>query len=334
MLHLDLITDSAQLSTLTSEWRELQVNVSHSTPFQTPEWLLTWWRHFGSGSLRVLVCRETNRLVGLIPLFLHEWEGRRQLTLLGSGISDYLDPPILPEAASKVACQLTKYLADSTDWDICNWQDLSQNTSLLPCAGANPLTVRRVPDLPCSEIVIDKPFAAYWSERPAGLRRNVRRYRQKAEATSPIEIAVLDSDYQGCLDALIRLHSARWREHGEPGMIAANRSAAFLRDVVAQFGARQMVKFFVLYFQNSTAAVILAFPYRETLYAYLSAFDPAHAAFGFGRILLFEALHFAFENGFKSWNFLRGDEPYKFEWGARTIEKTRVIIERTPASGK
>jgi CelD/BcsL family acetyltransferase involved in cellulose biosynthesis len=299
-----------------------------------PEWLLTWWRHFGSGNLRVLTFREANRLVGVIPLFLHEWEGRRQLTLVGSGISDYLEPPIRPELASKAACHVTKYLAESSDWDICNWQDLSENTSLLPCPGAKTLAARAIPDLPCSEIVMDRPFAQYWSERPAGLRRNVRRYRQKAEATSPVETRTLESDYQSCLDALIRLHSARWREHGEPGMIAANRSAAFLRDAVAQLASRQMVKFFVLHFQNQMAAVILAFPYRETIYAYLSAFDPAHASFGFGRILLFDALQYAFDNGFQSWNFLRGDEPYKFEWGAHAIQKTRLIIARTPGSVK
>ncbi len=53
-----------------------------------PEWLLTWWWHFGSGRLRVMVFRQMGEVAGVLPCFLHPWNGRRQLTLVGSGITD------------------------------------------------------------------------------------------------------------------------------------------------------------------------------------------------------------------------------------------------------
>ncbi len=85
------------------------------------------------------------------------------------------------------------------------------------------------PDSPCSAIAIEKSFAEFWAGRPSGLRRNVRRYREKAEQHAALEFDAAPYEPE-CMEALIRLHSARWREQGQPGMISANRSADFLRE--------------------------------------------------------------------------------------------------------
>jgi CelD/BcsL family acetyltransferase involved in cellulose biosynthesis len=74
------------------------------------------------------------------------------------------------------------------------------------------------------------------------------------------------------------------------------------------------------------AAIILAFCDEMAIYGYLSAFDPQHEEFGFGRELLAQALRYAHERGYRRWNFLRGEEPYKFSWGAQALAKCRVII--------
>jgi CelD/BcsL family acetyltransferase involved in cellulose biosynthesis len=332
VIRIETITCPSELSKLRAEWIELEASVPFFTPFHTSEWLLTWWRHFGSGHLRVLAVRSGDQLAGLIPMFLHEWEGKRQLTLIGSGISDYLEPAIEPDLAMQISGQLWRHLAAMPDWDLCNWQDLAADSAIDICAAGHPLVVNKSPDLPCSEIPIDGDFSTYWNTRPSGLRRNLRRYRDKAEQIAAIEIEITETVSEECLKALIGLHSARWREQGEPGTIAANRSAAFLRDVVQALAGRNGVLFFALRFQGEIAAVILAFPYRATIYAYLSAFDPVHAAFGFGRTLLYEALCYCFARKYKAWNFLRGDEPYKFEWGAREIKKARLIVARDSAS--
>jgi len=74
-------------------------------------------------------------------------------------------------------------------------------------------------------------------------------------------------------------------------------------------------------------AVVLALRNRTTLYSYLSAFDPDYEQLGFGRELLGQAIRYAHEHGYRTWNFMRGDEPYKYSWGARPIPKCRLILE-------
>src|SRR5947209_123714 len=95
-----------------------------------PAWLFTWWEHFGSGELRVMVFREDGSVVGVLPLFLHEWNGCRQLSLIGTGISDYLDPLFVSACTPRIIERIAQELQSWTDWDICDWQDLSAETPL------------------------------------------------------------------------------------------------------------------------------------------------------------------------------------------------------------
>lgn len=111
-------------------------------------------------------------------------------------------------------------------------------------------------------------------------------------------------------------------------MIAANRSAGFLRDIAASFANEKMLRLLTLKWKNQIVAVIFALSWRKVVYGYLSAFDPEHEKLGFGRILLFNAIRYAIDSGHIVWNFLRGNEPYKTWWGAQPIKKSRLIIKR------
>jgi len=130
------------------------------------------------------------------------------------------------------------------------------------------------------------------------------------------------------MDALIALHRARWEQMGEPGMIEANRSEAFLREVAKLLASRGALSIFTVRFADRITAILLALCNKTTIFSYLSAFDPQHESLGFGRELLAKAFRYAHETGFRCWNFLRGDEAYKFPWSAQLIAKSRVLISR------
>lgn len=328
MLKSEIYSDPHDLCGLTSQWSRFVHGQAGSTPFQLPHWLLTWWAHFGSGELRTWVFRNGDGLAGVVPCFLHEWKERRQLTLLGTGVSDYLEPVIVAPDAAEIKQLLSRDLERLNDWNICVWQDLDAPSAVAQIDGGAKLSVAVQPDTACSEIPIEETFEEYWSARPHGLKRNVRRYLTKAQQVDAPQFSVTCHADAEALNSLITLHTERWSRQGQAGMLAANKSAAFLRQVVRHFAAEDLVRFFTMRFQGKIVAVILGFAYRNVLYAYLSGFDPEYAPLGFGRILLFEALRHSFENGYTSWNFLRGTEPYKFEWGAREILKQRVVIQQ------
>src|SRR5579875_630664 len=330
-MRLEVIDTFGGLEQIRGEWAAFERTVEGRTPFQSPEWLLTWWRHFGSGELQMLVFRAECAMAGVVPLFRHEWQGRRQLTLMGSGISDYLEPAIAPEHRNEVIERLRRYLVESDDWDICDWQDMGRAAiaGLAAEAGSALTGIGRLQeDTPCSEIRLSGEFEEYWAHRSKDLRRNLKRYGQRAEETGPIEFGVTCRADGGLIDELIRLHGDRWGKQGQPGMVAANRSGEVLREVAGEFERRGLLRIFALRLRGAVVAISIGFWDGVKLYSYLSAFDPRFEILGFGRRLLYESLRHAYEQRYSAWNFCRGEEAYKFSFGAERIAKYRLTLRR------
>jgi CelD/BcsL family acetyltransferase involved in cellulose biosynthesis len=262
-----------------------------------------------------------------VPCFLHDWNGRRQLTLIGSGISDYLEPAIERGHAPAAIELLQQFLQSRAEWDVCDWQDLDADSPLAAVRG-DGFEVETRAGQPCSRIPLRGTFGDFWHARGKDLRRNVRRYGLRAAENGAVEFDVVQEPDPELLRSLIALHGARWEARGEPGMIAVNQAAEFLCDVSRQLAHAGLLRIFIVRFRKEIAALNLAFLFRNTIFSYLSAFDPEQEYFGFGRMLLLEAIRYCYEHQVTSWNFLRGDEPYKFFWGAEVVPKLRIYVRR------
>src|SRR5581483_3292640 len=92
-MQLELVTTTPELERLEPEWTSLWQRAPAATPFQSPAWLVPWWRNLGEGELWTLAFLESGRLVALAPFYIYHDPagGERQLLLLGCGTSDSLD---------------------------------------------------------------------------------------------------------------------------------------------------------------------------------------------------------------------------------------------------
>src|SRR6185437_3463768 len=109
---LELIDSLAALEAIAGEWRELCDRAPQATIFQTPEWLLPWWKHLGGGVIWSLALRSNGRLCAFAPLFRHGMPGQnvRQISFIGVGITDYLDFIAEPEVARDFAMAVREWL--------------------------------------------------------------------------------------------------------------------------------------------------------------------------------------------------------------------------------
>ena len=78
-----VLRDTNDFASLKEEWDELYESCPSATPFQSWEWLYSWWEIYGEGSygLRLVTLRDAGSglLVGLLPLMVR----RGRLLLLG-----------------------------------------------------------------------------------------------------------------------------------------------------------------------------------------------------------------------------------------------------------
>ena len=130
------------------------------------------------------------------------------------------------------------------------------------------------------------------------------------------------------LDALFQLHSARWQSQDEVGVLATAALQTFHREVAAGFDALGILRLYELALNGQTVAVIYAFVHRRRWYGYLNGFDPRFAKLSPGSTLLANILEQAIGEGAEAFDFLRGEESYKFAWGARERVNYRVSIQQ------
>lgn len=137
MLSVQTIAGGAGLRELAIEWGRLWQRCPRATPFQTPEWLLAWWRAFGQGRPWTLAFRDAEGcLVGLAPMYVSETGDTWTLRLLGVGVSDYLDVLVQPGSEAAVVCALLDELErHPSRWDVAEFQQLAPASPLLRDCG-------------------------------------------------------------------------------------------------------------------------------------------------------------------------------------------------------
>src|SRR5438270_11999306 len=121
-MRIDCIDNGEDIARLVPGWLALWRRCE-ATPFQSPQWLLAWCRHFADGELQIVTAREGDGLLGVLPLYTRLEPDCVKLLPPGIGLSDYLDTLVLP-GRDDVAGALLGAIADLPDWQECHLPDL------------------------------------------------------------------------------------------------------------------------------------------------------------------------------------------------------------------
>ena len=142
------------------------------------------------------------------------------------------------------------------------------------------------------------------------LRRKLRRF-ESAPGTS-FRWAI-DHERPAVLDRFFELHRL---SKGDKAAFMTDSTEAFFRDLADALAAAGWLRLGVVRAYDEDAAVLFAFAYGDTLALYNAAYDPALGALSLGIASHAFAVRDAIAQGFKIYDLLRGDEPYKYDLGA------------------
>lgn len=320
------VTDLGSLEALRSEWSSLCDTPSRTTPFQRPEWLISWWRAFRPGEPWVLAVRREGRLAALAPFLIYRAQnGARTVAFCGGGVSDYCDVVTDPETGDEAVRTLLDHLAACRDrWDACDFEPMPAESPLLrapaPEGWEDRIEVRDV----CPVLHLPGRVEDLREVVPNRQLYNLRQYRRRAQALGDLRLERADDEsWDGFLDVLIRLHGARWNDRGEAGMLAGDGLRAFHREAAAGFAARSALGLYVLCLNGAPIAALYGFQEKETYFYYIQGFDPAHARLSPGVLLVGGVVEDVLRRGARRMDFLRGPETYKYWWGAKDRETFR-----------
>lgn len=322
---------------LERDWNALLEQSSSHVPFLRHEYLNAWWQTRGGGEwpeaeLALVTAWQDGKLAGVAPFFQATWQGRSELLLLGSiEISDYLDLIAAPEDLDAFCEGLLSFLATlSATWqaiDLYNLLDTSPSLPALAKAAEDrgwAFNQERLQHSPVIQLPGD--WETYLASIDKKQRHEIRRkMRRAAESDANVhwytttDPVVVEND----IEAFIGLmgHDAEKAGFLTPEMREHMRLAmrcAFER------GCLHLA---FLEINGEKAAAYLSFDYLNRLWVYNSGLDPRFRDYSPGWVLLGELLKWANEQGREAFDFMRGDEEYKYRFGA----VDRFIVRATVA---
>jgi CelD/BcsL family acetyltransferase involved in cellulose biosynthesis len=326
---------------LAEEWACLHDACPDSTPFNSWEWLFSWWQAYGEGKqLCLLTCRFDGRLVGIAPLYLVlEKAGiglsARVMRLIGDGSadSDYLDFLIHPEMRSSVLSLLCEWLASDSGCDVLALRELPES-SLLPAAFRRVAERRklslRVEHGACGAVQLPQTFNEFLQSRQPRFRTKLRALLKRVDKGDvQIDMQVAPHTLRRRLRSLFDLHQARWRGVGAEGVFNQRSKRAFYAHFALRFARRGWLRLYSLRCGDSYLAHQLCFGMRGVTYLLQEGFDVADPAASYGQMLRAAVMRHLIEQGGETrYDFLGGISKHKQDWGAAEGKIVDLVVAR------
>lgn len=336
---LEKIEDTAGFGKLRGEWNELLEASDSNCLFLTWEWLYTWWKHLSEGRrLLILTLRRGEQLVAIAPLALRPRRLARllpfrALEFLGTGSvgSDYLDVIIRRGMEEEAVHALAEYLASEKRMIELAPFSIGGSCSAEALAGhlkERDWSFRQVRFGVCPFINLSgHSWQSYLATLGGEHRHNFkRRLRQLTKFAVRSELAVSEEQRREALEALLALHDLRWRGRGGSNAFHTSGLRVFHEELSQLALQRGWLRLFLLRLDGQPAASLYGFMYDRRFYFYQQGFHPRHARHSLGLIMTGLTIQAAIEQGAKEYDFLRGDEEFKFRWAVDVRELGRLEL--------
>jgi CelD/BcsL family acetyltransferase involved in cellulose biosynthesis len=163
-------------------------------------------------------------------------------------------------------------------------------------------------------------------------RHEIRRKVRRAEAVG--EVRLDDSpDPLADLPVFIGLHQKRWGADGLfPDTPGGAQSRRFVTGLFTHFGAEGPLRLSFLTVGGRLIAVGITVETPDAILYYNAGIDPDARDLSPGVLIVERYVRRALERGIRRIDFLRGNEPYKYEWGAVDEPIQRLLLRRADAA--
>lgn len=321
-----------------SDWELLLDEDPAGTLFHGPRYLATWLSSLGQRvTPRIHTVHADGRLVGMIPE-AHFRQGsptgpvevRRFLG--GHDVTDYLGPISRPEDRADVAAAYLEHLAEDRDWDDAILAGMAADSGWADAFSRNAadhglqVFERDVEDV-CPVVSLEGGYDGYLGRLKGKQRHELsRKARKLARDAGELEVVeVATSDLTTELEAFLDL--AKASEPDKAGFFEREELRDWFRALAAEFGPDGTFKLHQLQVGGAPGAMTVSLVHGDRWGVYNSAFDPALGALGPGMVLIGQLIEVAAQAGCTTFDLLRGDEPYKYQFGAvdRPVERVTLV---------
>jgi CelD/BcsL family acetyltransferase involved in cellulose biosynthesis len=294
-------------------WGALVRRSRFASPFLSWTWQREWVRTFATAGVEIRrVDDDEGRPIGLLPLY--EREPGVWAVIGGADISDYLDVIAVAGREMDVWSALLESRAATPAlvWELHAVPGASPTVRALPAL--LPGVVSATVEERCPVLDLEPTWDAYLARLGSKHRHEItRKIRRLArEAPDTVVTSVADAaDIERRMGDFLDLHR-RSRVGKERFMDA--RMESFFRRATSALAADGAVRLWFLEGPDGPLASFITLEWDDTVGLYNSGFRPDAAALSPGVVLLARLIEDAIARGKRRFDFLRGEERYKYDF--------------------
>lgn len=337
-MEFKLHTTFTTLAPLAQFWNKLVEKSVTNAPFLRYEYLSTWWETRGGGewpldsTLAVLTAHNEDELVGIAPLFIStNRDGQAALMLLGSiEISDYLDVIVSPAYHQIFFTEMLAWIKEQQPtWQVLDWYNLPQFSPTL--ATLRTISLEKGWEYsesiyqPCPAIPLPGDFETYLTGLDKKQRHEIRRKIRRAEESGRgVHWYIVQNADQ--VDPEMNNFMTLMAHDPEKAAFLTMPMRLQMKKSAAAAFENGYLQLAFLEVDGEKACGYLNFDYDNKIWVYNSGLDRKFMDLSVGWVLLGYLLEWANQNKRSEFDFLRGDEDYKFKFGGQPRDVMRVKV--------
>jgi CelD/BcsL family acetyltransferase involved in cellulose biosynthesis len=324
-----------------NDWNRLLALSASHVPFLTFEYQQAWWQTRGGGEwpedsrLAIVAAFEQEKLVGIAPLFFakNPQEVPAMMFVGAVEVSDFLDFIVEPENLQQFITGLCDFLTNSKDlpaWKVLDFYNILEDSPSLKIlneeADRRGWDYHQTPLQPAPFVPLPGDFEGYLGGIDKKQRHEIRRKMRNVEQSLVEDKLVFTespADLEADVDDFINMmaQDPNKRDFLNPKMRQHIQNTA---RVAFDSGWLQLA---FLTLEGEKAAANLSFIFNNRLWLYNSGWEWDFRELSPGWVLLAYLIRWGTENGISEFDFMRGDEPYKYKFGGidRRIFRATLI---------
>ena len=330
MHEVTVLKQLTKCNSLQASWNNLADSMAYPSPFVRPDWVLSaleankknWSPYF-------IQVKKTGKRIAILPLYQRKANFVSELRYIGDCY--YPDPlGICCEAGKRQACikSIQEYLFQHNNWDILrlNWLPGDEAEAW----GNNDLSI-------CYNgttepyLILPESFNVYLQSFKRKKRYNLNASVRKFEKAGGNYCSAKNyTDKRDFLKHLFSIHARRSAER--------NIESSFAGEELFQFHESLLNKMDTIWLRSleidgKIIAVLYGFLHQDRFFYYQIAHDPLFRKQSPGTVLLYKVIEECCNSGVKEFNFLQGDEGYKWQWTKESRRLQNVTIYNRTLAG-
>lgn len=320
------VTLTDNINTLKDEWIRLWNNIGQSDPFSSFWWSFGWQSIFKEKNIKIFILKnDLKQAVGICPLKIENGEAH---WLAGEEVTDYQDI-ICEEKYLKIFWKeiINKLIFNNTTiLKLRNLPELSPTIKILEeVTGKNNIIFNTEIEDVVPQIILPSSFQKYLILLSRKNRHELRRKYQNFIKKYRFPKLIMSDQKSFTKDINIFISHFKQNSEGKNEFMTNQMSSFFMQNLSLLMD-NKMLKMHNLIENNNLVAQSIGFVSNQKYYLYNIAINKYYYPYSPGFILNKLLIEEAIKNKYKIYDFLQGNEHYKYQLGAKDKHIYKITI--------